>query len=133
LKWISSFSKRPRQVFVVHGEEQVAQYFAGFIGSKLDLSAWAPSPNESFDLLEEELPAAKEEKLWYAGLEDLKDALNRMDEVFSGIRVVSDRMKEHGNQVFKDPSSRDAQRLANAIVRFSEELESLRGRWDAAD
>lgn len=131
VKWISSFTKRPSHVFVVHGEEQVAKYFAGFIGSKLGLSAWAPSPNESFDLLEAQLPVAQEERLWYAGLEDLKEALGRMQEVFSGVKSVSERMKDHSQQVFSDPSSRDAQRLSNAIIRFTEELESLRSRWDA--
>lgn len=130
ITWISNFAKRPHHVFVVHGEEQVAQYFAGLLGSRLDLSAWAPQPNESFELLEGSLPAAKAEKLWVSGLQDLKIAFTQLDEVFGGLKAVSDRMHEHGDEVFQDPSSRDAQRLANAILRFVEDLESLRTRWD---
>jgi hypothetical protein len=39
-------------------------------------------------------------------------------------------MKEHGQEVFSDPTSRDAQRLANAIMRFAEDIEALHGRWN---
>lgn len=130
LTWIGSFSKRPKHVFVVHGEEQVAQYFAGLLGSTLDIHAYAPVANESFELLEGELPVAKAEKLWVSGLKDLKLSIEQLDAVFAGLQAVSERMHTHSEEVFSDPSSRDAQRLANAIMRFSEDLESLRSRWD---
>jgi len=130
LTWVSSFSDMLRHVFVVHGEEQVAQYFAGLLGSELHINAWAPEPQQEFDLLEETLPVAKAEKLWVSGLQDLKRALGQLETTLSGISTVADRMKQHGDEVFSDPSSRDAQRLANAIMRFSDDLESLQSRWN---
>jgi metallo-beta-lactamase family protein len=130
LTWLSSFNDTLRHVFVVHGEEQVAQYFAGLIGSELHVNAWAPEPQQQFDLLEDTFPVAQAEKLWVSGLQDLKRALQQLDSAFSGITAVSDRMKEHGQEVFSDPTSRDAQRLANAIMRFAEDIEALHGRWN---
>ena len=73
---------------------------------------------------------AKAEKLWVSGLKDLKLSIEQLDAVFAGLQAVSERMHTHSEEVFSDPSSRDAQRLANAIMRFSEDLESLRSRWD---
>jgi len=131
--WVGSFKKKPEHVFVVHGDEQVAQYFAGLLGSELDLSAWAPAPFESFDLLAGDLPVAKAEKLWVSGLNDLKVALGQLDSVFKSVQEVRSRMQQHSEEVFHDPSSRDAQRLANAVMHFVEDLESLRSRWNSAD
>lgn len=133
IAWIGSFKKKPQHVFVVHGDEQVAQYFAGLLGSKLDLSAWAPKPHESFDLLIGKLPVAKAEKLWVSGLNDLKMALSQLDTVFGGIQEVRDRLREHSDEVFHDPTSRDAQRLANAVLRFVEDMDTLRSRWNSGD
>ncbi len=130
VKWIRCFTKRPRHVFVVHGDEQVSSYFAGLLGSALDLPAWAPKPNESFDLLGKALPVAEREKLWVSGLGELQDALGQLDAIFTDVEGVSKRLHEHAAQVLSDPSSQDAQRLANAILRFAEDLESLRSRWD---
>ena len=130
INWISCFTERPQHVFVVHGEEQVAQYFAGLLGSSLNLAAWAPRPGESFDLLEDRLPIASEEKLWVAGIADLKQAYVQLDQVFAGVRAVANRMHSHGQEAFKDPSSHNAQKLANAVLRFTEDLEALRSRWD---
>ena len=129
--WLSSFGKAPKHVFVVHGDEEVAQYFAGMISSELSLSAWAPAPQESFDLLEERLPIAKSEKLRASGINDLKIALEHLEVVLKGIQSIAQRMQSHGDEVFKDPTSRDGERLANAIMRFSEDMEMLRTRWDA--
>ena len=130
ITWIGCFTKRPRHVFVVHGDEQVAQYFAGLLGTELDLPAWAPEVAEEFDLLAEELPVAKKEKLWFAGIEELKGALGELGRMLGNLDSIASRMQEHADQVFKDPESKDAQRLANAILRFTEDLDALRSRWD---
>ena len=131
LEWVNSFGKTLKHVFVVHGDDQVAQYFAGLLGAELNLNAWAPDATESFDLLKDVLPTAEAQKLRYAGLENLKDAIRQLETVFSGISAVADRMQQHGQEVFDDPASRDAQRLANAMMRFVEDMESLRSRWDS--
>lgn len=130
MRWIGGFSKRPRHVFVVHGEEEVSQYFAGLLGSELDLSAWAPEPAQTFDLLAGELPVAQMEKLRLTGLRELQGALSQLEQMLGNLQAIATRMREHADQVFNDPSSADAQRLANAIMRFSEDVEGVRSRWN---
>jgi len=131
IKWISNFTQRPQHVFVVHGEEQVAPYFAGLLGSSLNLKAWAPAAGESFDLLTDKLPVAKDERLWAAGITDLKQAYAQLDEIFTGVQAVAERMRRHGKEAFNDPAANDPQKLANAVLQFSQDLEALRNRWDS--
>lgn len=130
IKWIGCFVKKPKHVFVVHGEEEISQYFAGLLGATLGLSAWAPEPGQTFDLLAGVLPVAKKEKLRFAGLNELKEALSLLQEAYENLDKVSQRLRGHAEQVFADPESRDAQRLSVAIMRFAEDIEALRSRWN---
>jgi metallo-beta-lactamase family protein len=52
MKWISSFNPKPRQVFVTHGEEAVAQIFAGRLKDELGLVADVPYSGEIWALPE---------------------------------------------------------------------------------
>ncbi len=48
LSWISKFSKKPRKIFLVHGEDEAIESFAGFIGENLNIETLAPNYGESF-------------------------------------------------------------------------------------
>jgi metallo-beta-lactamase family protein len=50
LGWLGHFSKPPRQVFAVHGEDEVAQNFAVDLNAKFKWRAVAPAAGEEFDL-----------------------------------------------------------------------------------
>ena len=52
INWISSFDPKPRQVFVTHGEESVAQIFAGRLRDELGLTADVPFSGETWALPE---------------------------------------------------------------------------------
>lgn len=131
IRWISCFEQRPRHVFVVHGEEQVAQYFASLLGSTLNLPAWAPQLGESFDLLAKTLPIAKEAVLGIAAIEELEAAYSRLSEVLEGLRAIEQRMRLHGRQLSAEAKAKEIQRLANAVNRYAEDIEELRARWDS--
>ena len=47
LAWLGHFHSAPRQVFVVHGEETVADGFAGTIRQRFGWDAQAPAPGQS--------------------------------------------------------------------------------------
>ncbi|MDO5133265.1 MAG: MBL fold metallo-hydrolase [Eubacteriales bacterium] len=49
LEWIGGFTKKPRQVFVVHGDDEVATGFAALLGEK-GFSAMAPFSGTRYDL-----------------------------------------------------------------------------------
>ncbi len=50
LNWASHFDNAVEKVFVVHGEDKVAENFANALESALDLKAVAPYPGETWDL-----------------------------------------------------------------------------------
>jgi len=50
LEWIGGFSPPPRHVFVVHGDSDVAPFFAGLLKER-GLSAHAPDYKEAYDLI----------------------------------------------------------------------------------
>ena len=43
--------KKPRQIFVNHGDDQVTDHFAGIIRDRLNIPADAPYSGDSYDLL----------------------------------------------------------------------------------
>lgn len=51
LRWIGAFEKKPRRVFVVHGEDKVTEEFAALVTEKLGFDAAAPYSGETYDLL----------------------------------------------------------------------------------
>ena len=51
LAWIDAFEKKPRQVFVVHGEDTVCETFAKTIDEHFRIPALAPFSGDCFDLV----------------------------------------------------------------------------------
>lgn len=50
MKWIGSFTEKPKRVFVVHGEDTVCEVFAARLRDELGLAAGAPYNGECWDL-----------------------------------------------------------------------------------
>ena len=50
LEWVGAFKERPKQVFVVHGEDKVTEVFAKTLEEKLGLKAAAPFSGTRYDL-----------------------------------------------------------------------------------
>ncbi len=48
LEWIGKISKKPRKIFIVHGEEEVMGEFAGFIHEKFNIETEIPSKGDSY-------------------------------------------------------------------------------------
>ena len=51
IDWISGFEKKPKLVFVVHGEDTVTDVFAQTLIDELDIDAYAPYSGTKFNLL----------------------------------------------------------------------------------
>ena len=129
LEWLNCLTTPPEHIFVVHGEERIAHYLAGLLGTTLDYKAWAPEVGQSFDLLNDEIPVATEERLWVRALEELKSLYGRLDVAFEKLEGLYRRLHERGANLEKEMSG-DAGRIADAVGRFVEELDALNGRWD---
>ena len=117
-------------LFVVHGEDRVAEWFAGFITKTLGLPAWAPKSGESFDLISGRLPAAHPAMLERPGRKEIQEAFDALEAVLSGVDVVVNRLREHARQLDMESKPQQSIRLADAVIRLTNDLETLRSRWD---
>ncbi len=132
IKWLEGFDlKKPRHVFVVHGDEKVSQFFAGYLGSVLNIAAWAPEVGQSFDLLTEKLPIATKEIEFIELSNALKIALEHLEVVLEKFGQIGQRLIKNAKEVLKDYQNPDAKRTADALVRFSEELETIEKKWNS--
>lgn len=90
LEWIGAFKEKPKQVFVVHGDDEVATAFAEHLDKELDYKAMAPFSGTSYDLIAGEfIRIAKGVRIEKASVErsvsdsytKLKIALKRLNQV----------------------------------------------------
>ena len=118
LKWIESFTKKPEQVFIVHGEDKVCDIFAGLISEKYGLKADAPFSGSVYDLKEgcfitvtQGIPVKRE-------TEETKRAAS-----------VFDRLVAAGERLGRLIQSNKG--LANKdLAKFTDQINSLSDKWE---
>jgi metallo-beta-lactamase family protein len=127
--WLNAFSKKPRMVFVNHGEKETAEAFAYYVQSHLGLKSYAPSPMEHYNLLDEaSFPSAAvvdETRLPY--YRELLEAAKELEQRHGEFENVIKRLHDAVQQ--KDIEPKDAVRLENAISRLASDLEFLTFKW----
>ena len=115
LRWIEHFSPRPRQVFVVHGDQEVTEVYANTLREK-GLAAHAPNYEEVYDLLDNRmlspgLPPEKKPEPASGG----SPAYQRLEDVGRRLMEVIAHNKGGTN---KD------------LGRFADQLRALIEKWD---
>lgn len=119
LKWLDGFTKKPQQVFVVHGEDMVTDDFAETIAETFHIPAFAPYSGGCVDLTTGEIlsggirtPIKKPEKASTA----------RKNAVFHRVVAAAKRLME---VVLKNEG------LANKeLAKFESQIQSLADKWD---
>ncbi|MXI87751.1 MBL fold metallo-hydrolase RNA specificity domain-containing protein [Sphaerochaeta halotolerans] len=129
VKWLTSFKKEPRRVFIVHGDKDVAPWFASYVSRTLGIKAYAPKVLERFDLLKEEtLPLAEPmEEIMLPYFRELNEALAELKKQEADLLAVVQRLENAGKE--KTLEEKRAQRLTNAINRLASDLEYLKIKW----
>lgn len=118
-KWIGAYTTPPKEVFIVHGSDEVCDKFAAEVKEKLGCKSSAPYSGSSYDLakgewikITEGIPVNKEK----AALK--KTASGPYNQLYnSGERLMEVIRKNSG--------------LANAeLEKFARQIEELRIKWD---
>ena len=124
LKWASSFENKPTRLFVTHGEDRVAEYFANKLFETQRQRALAPYNGAEWDLINDECifegnktPIKKQQK--DGGTLVPKGKINsvyaRLLHAYNSLAVVVKGVEGRTN--------RD-------LTRFSEDIESLIKKWE---
>jgi len=129
VKWLTSFKKEPRMAFIVHGDKEVAPWFAAFVTKTLGIRAYAPEVMQHFNLLDEaSFPAAMrvdDSVLPY--LRELSEAIGLLKKNESTLLSVVRRLEEAGKE--QGIEEKRAVRLTNAITRLASDLDYLQVKW----
>ncbi len=129
INWITAFEKKPKMVFVVHGDKNVAPFFASLLKKQYGLKTHAPS------FLEEiELPltsfAAEYESEYIAQDDKFVTALDTLKDSKSALVSLIDRFVNEFSKL-DEKDSKKAKRLLNAVTRLSSDLDDLKSKWNA--
>ncbi len=115
LEWIGAFKKRPKMVFVVHGEDSVAEAFTQTLIDECDLDAYAPYSGTKYDLISgtfdyeaSPIPVAPKKK-------PVSDVFSRL--LAAGQRLMGVIKKNEG------VSNKD-------LAKFADQINSLSDKWD---
>ena len=117
IKWITSFDNRLKQVFVVHGEDEVSTGFAKCLCDEYGLNAVAPYSGAEFDMISgrfvkegERIPKAK------------KPVQRKANDVFERLLAAGRRLltviKNNEGGANKD------------LAKFADQLNSMCDKWD---
>ena len=117
IKWITSFDNRLKQVFVVHGEDEVSTGFAKCLCDEYGLNAVAPYSGAEFDMISgrfvkegERIPKAK------------KPVQRKATDVFERLLAAGRRLltviKHNEGGANKD------------LAKFADQINSMCDKWD---
>lgn len=117
LGWIDAMEKKPKQVFVVHGEDEVTDVFAKTIQNKFKINAIAPYSGDSYDLETLEVLAEGDRKK-----KEKPSTYKRTSDVFQKLLDAGQRLlaviKRNENSTNKD------------LAKFTSQINSLCDKWD---
>ena len=123
MNWLSRFRRKPRKVFIVHGEENVMNEFSALINEKCGLETIIPSKGEAFivnksSVFATEIPEKQKRVSIYRNheiLDILEKLRDEMDEAFSIIR----------NDLKRQKSDVELEGIKARLLKFKKDLAEM--------
>ena len=118
LEWISAFkAKKPQHVFVVHGDREVAPYFAKSV-TQLGFTAHAPQYTEVYDLIADQVV-----EVGYLPERKVKASFTKSSAAYERLVAVGQMVVEF----IRRSKGKDNKTLA----RYADQLRQLLEKWEA--
>ncbi len=117
-KWISAFEKKPKKVFIVHGEDSVTEGFAAHIHKELGMDAYAPYSGDVFDLLTGEMVEEGSRQIAEKKSAKSKASSN----VFARLLAAGQRLLEVIHRCEGMPNK--------DLAKFADQINALSNKWD---
>lgn len=116
IEWVEGFEKKPKRIFVVHGEDSVCTAFAGCLLNEHGLNAYAPYSGTEFNLLTDRLEYEAEPVMIKKKAKAASDVFGRL--MAAGQRLLAVIRKNEG-------------RANKELARFADQINSLCDKWEA--
>lgn len=118
LSWIGSFREKPKQVFVVHGDDKVCDTFAGIVSDRYQIPAQAPFSGSEYDLID---------NCWIKVTQGVPitkaaEAKKRAGGVFARLLCAGERLL----QVIR----RSEGGANKDLAKFADQINALCDKWD---
>ena len=119
-KWIGNFKMAPKKVFIVHGEEMTAEFFAEHVKAEVGFSAVAPYTGDIYDLITGERVAQGERK---------KVEKKTSENIYRTKHSVYNRLVIAGERLVA--VIKKCQGMANKdLAKFADQIDALCDKWD---
>ena len=118
MKWIGAFEKKPKRVFVVHGEDTVTDVFAARIKDELGIDAVAPYTGAEYDRLTNECLQAPEPVRVTPKKAMQRKAATVFERLLNAGRRLMLVIRHNEGGTNKD------------LTRFTNEINNLCDKWD---
>ena len=117
-KWIREFDEKPSKVFVVHGDDQVTEFFAKHVRKEVGLDAVAPYSGDSYDLITGECISQGSRQLVEKKKHQAKAANTVFDRLFAAGQRLLTVIRHCEGMANKD------------LARFADQINALCDKWD---
>ncbi len=128
-KWIGAYERKPEAVFVVHGEDNVSQYFASKLKNEYGFHAYAPKLYERFDLLLDAIPLQDDTALKAKTAQDLRSSFATLEKSRNELEGIVSRM-ERASAGIDLTNEKKARKLHDAIIRLASDVDFLVSKWN---
>lgn len=119
LNWISGFQVAPKQVFLVHGEEESKRVLGKLIEDKLGYKVQVIEGISEFELEKDEVhQLSHEASIPLADKEEVKDLRKQLEEISSDLQIIL-------KNVDQTMSSGISAKKANDINNYAQELKNV--------
>ena len=119
LEWIGHFMEHPRQVFVVHGDDEVCDEFAKTVKDLYGIEAMAPFSGTSYDLREGRFLTVTKGVLIQR---EVSESAKRTAGVFGRLVAAGERLRK---VILRNEGGANKD-----LARFADQINALCDKWD---
>ena len=117
IKWVTAFEEKPKQVFIVHGDDKVCESFSNELKSKYGINSSAPFSGSVFDLISGE---------WIKQTKGVAVAVKEVKEPESSVYL---RLLGAGERLLK--IIKENKHGANKdLAKFADQINDLAKKWE---
>ena len=117
IKWVTAFEEKPKEVFIVHGDDKVCESFSNELKSKYGINSSAPFSGSVFDLISGE---------WIKQTKGVAVAVKEVKEPESSVYL---RLLGAGERLLK--IIKENKHGANKdLAKFADQINDLAKKWE---
>ena len=124
LNFVYSFIKKPKHIFLVHGEEESEEVLKGLIERNTEIPVTIPSFGEKYEVAD--IPKLEERVEYSKKLEDQYlrlQILEKLDKIKDDINTMTQNVKNE--KLMKESSDEEIEKLNDKVKKLEEQIKGL--------